>query len=590
MESPVTALRLASVLPVALLPLSSLAASRDVPGRPRHAAVVVEPAEAPRTLTTHADDEPAAPVLPLEGAYEAPEQSGRRRLEAQVLPMVDEPAPPRLDGQGTIPLSLMDAIDLAAAHALDIHGSRIASASADARIRQSRGAFDPVLNGSARRDKRVQPNAFLFAVPLTQSTTDSYSLGIAQKFWYGGVIDVGVSAVRSESNSNSLSPSFNTDLTLKYTQPLLRGFGRDANRSAIAQAVNSSRISRIGVETRARDVVRDTIRGYWDLVFALRDYEVRRSSLGLANELLRKNRIMVEVGTLAPLEISQAEASVAEREFRIISARNAIGAAEDNLRRLMGVRGDPAWWGSSITPLDEPEFAAFTTSLDDELAVAMQRRGELPAQQLTVENAKLGVSAAKDALLPQLNLELSSSDTGLSGFGDADRTVDSDGDGDPTNDRDRTGGFGSSFDQTLGRDFESYTAALIWSQPLRNRTAEGAYLVQRLALENARLGLEQLKQSIVLEVRKAVRDLDSARESVVSAGAARTLREKTLSAEIKKFENGLSTNFEVLQFQTDLQESESAEIRALISYVQAQADLKRARGTLLEDYGLAAPR
>ena len=580
-------------------PSSASASGRDVPGGPDGARTHSEPAEAPRTIrtapaTTPTSDEVTYPVtdVPLPdvpGAWRAPEPSGRPRLEKLVLPIVAEPPPPQRNGAGSIPLSLQQAIDLSIAHELDIHGARIDRATADALVTQDRGAFDPVLNGVLQHDHSVRENAFVFALPLSETTSDTYRAGIAQKLWFGGSYDVGIVGVRSESNGSSLSPDYSTDLSLKWTQPLLRGFGRDANRSILGQAINSARIAELGVETRARDIVRDTIRGYWELVFALRDVEVRRASLGLAQELLRKNRIMVDVGTLAPLEISQAEASVAQREFGIISAENAVGAAEDNLRRLLGVRQDSAWWNSAIVPTDAPEFAAISADLDEQLATAAARRQELPSQQLAIESAKLGLAAAKDSLLPQLNFEISSGFAGLTGNRADDPLVDENGDGDFTNDG-ATGSFGSSFGETFGRDFESYTAALIYSQPLRNRAAEGAYLAQRLALEDARLAMAQLRQTITLEVRAAVRNLDSARESVVSAGATRQLQEKTLSAEIKKFENGLSTNFEVLQFQTDLQEAESAEVRTLIDYLQAQAELRRARGTLLDDYGLTTPQ
>lgn len=573
----------------------AFAGARDLPGGSR-ATTRSERAEAPRRLETSrapaaSVDEIGHPTLypDVPGAWRAPEPSGRPRLEERVIDLAPPPPAPRIDSLGTIPLTLQQCIELAIAHQLDIQGSRIDRASAEARIGQERGPFDPVLSGVLQHDRSVRENAFVFAVPLSESTGDTYRAGISQKLWYGATYEVGLVGIRQESNSSSLSPEYSTDLALKYTQPLLRGFGRDANRSALAQAINSERIADLNVQARARDIVRDTVRAYWELVFAIRDLEVRRSSLGLANELLRKNRIMVEVGTMAPLEVSQAEASVALREFGLISAEEAIGNAEDTLRRLIGVREDSSWWNAALAPVDEPEFAAISADLDEEISTAIARREELPSQQLAIENAKLGLAAAKDSLLPQLNFEISSGWAGLTGFRADDPLLDENGDGIFDNDGAR-GNFGSSFGETFGHDFESYTTALIYSQPLRNRSAEGAWLAQRLALEDARLSLAQLRQTVTLEVRAAVRRLDSSRDGVVSAGASRQLQEKTLQAEIKKFENGLSTNFEVLQFQTDLQESESSEVRALIDYLQAQAELRRARGTLLEDYGLQAPR
>ncbi len=614
MEHPVRLARVPfrlGTIPLALLlacaPLTTLAGGRDVPGGSRRAASddasATETVEARRTLVTDmtdAGDATRTPVVssPIDsgkGGFSVPEPTGRRDLNAKITPPNLAPLVMERPASGEIPLSLQTAVELALAHHLDLQGSLIDRASAQARVRQQRGAFDPVLSGFYQHSRQVQPSPSSLQASIGVDTTDYYRTGMTHKLSYGATYEVTMEGRRSETNNPFvvLSPSYTMDFTLKYTQPLLRGFGRDANRAALAQALNSASIARLDVQMRARDVARDAIRGYWELVFAIRDLQVRRASLGLAQELLRKNKIMVEVGTLAPLEIAQAEASVAEREFRIIGAVNAVGAAEDNLRRLLGVVENSDWWSARIVPKDDPVFSAVSAGLEDSLRAAMERRSEMESATLALASARLAVAQAKDSLLPQLNLEAEWSANGLAfKLGDMDPLVDSDGDGDPTNDNDevRPGDWDEAKDAVTTHDYEGWRASLTWSQPLRNRAAEGDYLVRRLALEDARINQARTRQTVILEVRRAVRDLDSARESVASATVSRQLQEKKLDAEIKKFENGLSTNFEVLQFQTDLQTAESTELRALTDYLQAMAELGRARGTLLRDYGLAPPR
>lgn len=492
----------------------------------------------------------------------------------------------------TMVLSLQQAVDLSLLSNLALQGARIDVQVAQAQVAGSRGPFDPVLFGYYQHRKDVEPQVSAVEATFTNGLFDIYSTGVRQKLYYGASYDVSFSTTRTKRGVGiGISPAYQANVSFKYTQPLLRGLGRDANRNLILQAINSASISRKEFEATARDVARDTVLAYWDLVFAIEDLRVRRASLSLAEELLRKNRIMVEVGTLAPLEITQAEASVAQRNFEIISAEALVGAAEDNLRRLMGVEEGAASWDVRLVPADEPEFQASFVDPAETLAKALSSRSELAAADLGKENAQLSVKAARDSRLPQLDLVLALEPAGLAGdvYGiDTDPLVDADGDGDPTNDQPLLvhSDVEQAWDQVSSWDFTSWSAALSYTQPLPNRAAKADYLSKRLTLERRDIEIRQLRQSIALEVRKSLRDLDSARERIGAAGAARTLQQKTLHAEVKKFENGLSTNFEILQFQTDLQNAESAELRSLTDYLRALAEVKRNRGTLLEDYGL----
>jgi outer membrane protein TolC len=593
-----SSLRPATLLLLATFVVSAAPASanRDLPGRQRPIAPAADEAAAPDSPA----DAPSGrrrvkvPKRDAETYLSHAREGSPDDLPVTVIEPRERVPDPQAQAGATVGLTLEDAIRMALAHALEIREGRLGTRSAAARAGAARGAFDPVLNARAGTTDSKRPTANPFTA--NESTTDDYSVSVQQKLWNGATYEVGVSASRTESPSDffSFTPFYDTDLLLRFTQPLLRGAGRDSNKRVLDQAIRTALIADRQSMVIARDVVRDTIRAYWELVFGLRDLEVRNASLGLAQELLRKNRIMVDVGTLAPLEITQAEASVALREFEIITTRAAIGEAGDNLRRLMGVDEGSHWWDVEVVPLDEAEFVAASYDLDESLRTAMQARSEVDAADLAIESARLGVAAAKDGLLPRLDLDLSTNSAGLGGvgtLGDPDPAVDSDGDGDPTNDTTPINDdVSDAFDQTFGFDFRSWSAALTFSQPIRNRAAKGEYLAERVGLESRKLDKVQLEQTITIEVRRALRNLESARERITSARSASTLQEKTLSAEIKKFENGLSTNFEVLQFQTDLRTAQSAELRALVDYLQALADVKRARGTLLADYGLEAPR
>ena len=480
-------------------------------------------------------------------------------------------------------LSLAQAVELALIQNLDVESSQVAARQAQARIDGARGPFDPILNVYASHGKRVRPTASELDALISQSITDVVDTTLTQKLVYGATYEVKLNATRSESNNPffSVNPSYATDALLKYTQPLLEGLGRNANLRFVREAINNSRIAGHGVEIRARDVVRDTIHAYWDLVFAREDLEVKQASLRLAEDLERQNRIMVEVGTLAPLEIAQAEAAVATRKQDIIITEASIGSAEDAIRRLIGADRSSHWWRGPIVPAEAAVYRDAWVDLTESLATAASRRPELNSADLEVENARLALAQAKDALLPTLTFEGTISTAGLAG----DRLADKDGDTVPDTFIDK--GFSDAYRQVGDREFNSWSASLNLNVPLRNRAAEADFQVARLDVEDRLIGVERTRQTVTLEVRQAVRDVESARERIQAAQSSRTLQQKKMDAEIKKFENGLSTNFEVLTFQTDLATARSNELRAIVDYLKALAALDAARGTLLSQGQLA---
>lgn len=489
---------------------------------------------------------------------------------------------------GDVVISLSQALDLAVAENLDLLGARQDAAASVAREKGPLGAFDPVFTFFYRHDKSVSPNVFAFNSAVVDQNSDTYRTSFSQLLPYGASWRFDASAGRTETNnaSSRLSPAYTGDVLLTYTQPLLKGLGRDANRRLVQQALNAAVIANHQVLVQARTVARDTITAYWDLVFAREDLGVKRASLQLAEELLRKNRIMVEVGTLAPLEVTQAEAAVAQRKQDIIVAEVEVARAEDRLRALIGLPEDSAWWSSSLVPADHAEYQAAHASVAEARDAALTNRNELRIADLQVDNADLDVKAAKDAIRPQLDLELTWGSQGLSGVGDF--IVDTDNDGVPDTTITLDEEIEAAMDQVTSHDFENYSVSLNYVQPILNRAAKADFNSARIELERRRTDVLSLRQDILLEVRDAVRNVTATREYIAAARATRTLSEKKLDAEQKKFENGLSTNFEVLQFQTDLADARSAELRSLVGYTKAVATLQAARGTLLADYGLSA--
>ena len=141
-------------------------------------------------------------------------------------------------------------------------------------------------------------------------------------------------------------------------------------------------------------------------------------------------------------------------------------------------------------------------------------------------------------------------------------------------------------------DFESYDYSLSvnYSLPIGNRAAKAGYKIATLNREKSEISLRNTEQSIRVEVRTAVRNVTSGSKRVDAARANVVLQRKKLEAEQKKFENGMSTSFEVLEFQNDLSDAELAEIRAIVDYNKSLIALERAKGTLAPGAGTVAGR
>jgi len=127
---------------------------------------------------------------------------------------------------------------------------------------------------------------------------------------------------------------------------------------------------------------------------------------------------------------------------------------------------------------------------------------------------------------------------------------------------------------------------LLYSYPIGNRAAKATSANAEIDKERARIAVASAEQDVRVDVRAAVRAVESGAKRVAAAHANTVLQQKTVDAELKKFENGMSTSFEVLRIQTDLSDAQVAEIRALLDYNKSLADLERAKGTLLESKGM----
>lgn len=476
-------------------------------------------------------------------------------------------------------ISLREALRTALQNNLQVTIAQQAREQARSEVQSSEGAFDWNLSATlqAAHGRSYAPLPQAFGPELQQKTTSTsrtFNGQLAKTFPWGGNLAFTYAPAFNDASSTtcggldangnplpantySTPSAYSGTLGAKYTQSLLRGLGRDAEApSRLVVARKHAEAADHQFQLAIINLVASTETQYWDLVFAARHLANKHTSLELARKLLRENIIRVQVGTMAPLEVTQAEAKVARAEHDIIAGEAELRNAQDTLiRALYPAAQRPA----ALEATDDPMLAWSRLDEADAIKLALDRRVELKASRIDQEIAKKQVGAAVNFARPQLDAYLSYN--GSSNNYGAPGPVNSD---------------------LFRGDNPGYGVGLSFAVPLQNRAAKGRLSSARADLRGSQLKLRDQELSITLEVRKAIRNVEAAEKGVEAAARTRHFEEKSLDAERKKFENGLSTNFTVLQVMTNLDSARSDETRSQIAYAKAVTAMELAVGNLME--------
>ncbi|MFL6197859.1 MAG: TolC family protein [Thermoanaerobaculia bacterium] len=481
---------------------------------------------------------------------------------------------------GAVLLTLDEAVEIALRQNLGLSIQRYTRNRARLGIDQTLGIYDLLARADLYAEDSKSPT--ISRLQASQSNEQRFNFGFNQLFPTGGNLDLGWSNIRQESNNPfaTVNPGYRSGLEFRFVQPLLRDFGRLPTERALLVAQNRSQASREELERQVTVTVQDVIDAYWNLVGARQQLIVAQKSLSLANELHDRNRIQVEVGTMAPLELVQSEAAIAEREEGIITSQSAVGDAEDALRRLLNLP-EGELWATEIRPATDPAVQHTPIDVAAAIQTALAERPELRTQQLDIEQARIQSQYARNQERPTLDVDVS---YGFSGVGGNIAVVDED-----TGQVIRTipGGFSDAFNQVTGLDFRGWTAQLLFGFPLQNRSARAARAIADIDLARSESALEDARNAIVTEVRGAARRVETAAKQIEAAKASRVFQERNLDAERKRYENGMSTSFQITQIQEDLTQALSREVNAVVNYRVALAEYQRVTGRLLEEEGVS---
>jgi len=505
------------------------------------------------------------------------------RIKIIVLSLVlAQVTAPLMEGQEVVKrVSLEDCIVGALKNNLGVAVQVLNPRLADLSVGLAKEQFLPSLTFDFNKSETNSPSySWLEAEDKVTDRTDDYTTRLSQLVPTGGTFSILLYADKTDTSRKfqTINPSYRSWLSFSFSQPLLRDFGLKVTKREIIIASHNLDISEQNFKSSLLGTVYNVEEAYWNLVYAIENLKVKQQSLKLAQDLLAKNKREVEVGMLAPIEILTAESEVATREADILQAEALIQNSEDSLKTIMNLAAEQDINLTEIVPLDTPAYEKKDITIEEALTIGIQNRPDLEASRIDIKSKDVEFSVAKNQLLPDLRFRASYWSPGISG------TRIFYLDGNPLTKvivNTVPGDASQALKDAFGFKYKNWSIGLTLSLPMDTLLSRAQYAQAKVNLKQAKLTLQNQEQQAFLEIRNAVRDVQTNFKRIQAYKAARELAEKKLEAEEKKLKVGLTTNYIVLQHQRDLADARGTELRAIIDYNLSLASLDKALGTTL---------
>lgn len=513
---------------------------------------------------------------------QAQETPGAQVSSADLPPLPVSPTEAAEKNGTAVRMSMKDLTKLALQNNLNIAISDTNEELYELRIRQAFGPYDPVLSLTvgAQNNRSPNTNRSTFALaPYNEVGSARWNLQYQQSVRSGGTITAFLNSNRQQTNQQFalFSPQYNTSTMVQFTQPLLRNLRIDQNRGTIKLANLDLKLNDSTFKQNVVDTIARIQSLYWDLVGVIRDYEIKRESVRLAQISLRDNRKKVEIGTLAPISITEAQAELANREVDLIQAEERIMTVENGMRNLISSDRTADIWEQVIVPTDTPEFREYKVELQQAIDTALSSRPELEQLSLRMQQNDVNYAMYKDRSKWQVDLVGQFGSVGVAGPQTTDPIT-----GIQTIPPSLVGGPWHSYDVLFTQGFINWFAGFNIQIPFRN-TALDSQLGQ-IKVQNRQMMMNRrvIEQQIQTDIRNAVQSIETNKKRVDTARIARELAKEQLTGEEKRFQAGLSENFRVLDRQRGLSQAQGVELQSLIAYKQSIITLQKAMYTLLE--------
>ncbi|HTR36585.1 MAG TPA: TolC family protein [Bryobacteraceae bacterium] len=426
-----------------------------------------------------------------------------------------------------------------------------------------------------------QSNTFLIGTDALIQDTRSFQLQYSQNWDFGLTTQMTYANSHFHVNSNffTVNPYTSGDLDLQITQNLLQGFGSAVNGRNIRVQRNNVKVSRLQFEQQVVVTVSAALNLYWDLVSFNADVRAREQEVRTAEQLLADNKRQVQIGALAEIEVTRAEAQLYSSQQDLVVAQTNLRQQETILKNALCRDGISAAGLENvhIVPLDQiPVPPSDKLRPVPELVnEALAERPEIQQSRLNIQSNEMNLVGIKNSLKPSLQVFAELTNNGLTG------ELTALGAGAPGADY-LAGGYANLLAQIFRRNFPNYSAGVSLNIPLRNRAAQSDYATSELELRQNQLNLRKNVNQVTVDVQNAVIGLQQARVRYEAASKARELQEQTLAGDQRRYALGATTFFQVIQDQRDLATSQSSEVQSMANYTHARIALDQALGETLE--------
>jgi len=530
--------------------------------------------------------------------YEA-ERSSYGRLSEEVAPR---------------PITLEESISLALENNTGLRIQKLTPLSATARVRAAYAKFDPELFADTNKQRSNIPVQTIS--PFTNGTSGdgttpdgapidghnqsifsdqvNWNAGLRKTMFSNGSLSAQWLNSKQSSNTNVtnlVNPDYVTALNLTLNQPLLRDFGWRFAYLVVDVAQIGEEQAYYEYTGHVAELIENVERAYWTYVLAIENVRVEEQGLGLARELLRQNEGRFKVGSLPRTSVLESEAEVARREANLVRSNAFQRIARDNLRALINATQDDGDSLIMIEPADKPTVVQTVFNLDDSLKVAYNQRPELLAARSGLDGRKVETKIAQNKLLPRFDLTAQIGLNGLGGNNTVQPTPVPTGGVQPTPNpfagifapnSQVFGGYGRSLELLTDGRYYQYLVGAQLTIPLDNAAAKAEYAQAKINSETARLSLRQVEENVTLQITQSVNNLKAYLKAIEATRVARELAQENVKNQQARYDVGLATTKDLIDFTERLTEAERSEIESLTNYNIELAQLRLAEGTLLD--------
>ncbi|MEO8483591.1 MAG: TolC family protein [Acidobacteriota bacterium] len=526
------------------------------------------------TVTLSAQQPPAAATIPAAGA--AAQQPPVSPAPIPGVPqtavvdkyVVGQATPEPQPGTQMMNLTLEQAMQMALDNNLDLKVARMNPPGVDYQLASARAAFMPQVTGTYRYNNQAQINNDAnYLVNSFHNQQANYTAQITKTMpWYGGRLTGSFTSLRGSTDKprTPINPNFNAGGSFSYTQPLLRGLRMDDTRNQIRTLSISRQVADLQLTSTIENTKASVRTAYWNLRQAIEQIEIQRRSLDLANRLFQDNRTKVEIGTLAPIETTTSETQVANAEQALLNAQIQWRTAELTLKRLLAAGPDDPVYTATINPSETAALSIQSVDIAGAVKTALAGRTDLEQAKRNLDISRLNLEVTRDVTKPQLDLVGGYSITGQNA-----QVLDS------------TGavigvtGYSNAFNQAFGLDLPTWNLQFNFTYPLFMRAAKANFARAQLQIDQSLASLKASELTVTADVTNAGLNVENTYKQFQAAQKAREVAEKNAEAEQTRFDVGMSTNYNVVQAQTNLTTQRLTELRALISYLNAIAEFDR---------------